>query len=73
MLSGVPALDLWVEMETYDDVHHKSSDTVDKIVAHNLVAGAGIVADSNASAEYDETRDKARALLQAITLAEVGL
>jgi anthranilate synthase component I len=38
-----------------------------------MQAGAGIVADSNASAEYDETRDKAQALLQAITMAEVGL
>ncbi|MEO5896895.1 MAG: anthranilate synthase component I [Vicinamibacterales bacterium] len=38
-----------------------------------MQAGAGIVADSNASAEYDETRDKARALFQAITMAEVGL
>lgn len=44
MLAGIPALDLWVDMEHYDDVHHKSSDTVDKIVAHNLTAGAGIVA-----------------------------
>ncbi|MEO6213648.1 MAG: anthranilate synthase component I [Vicinamibacterales bacterium] len=38
-----------------------------------MQAGAGIVADSNASAEYDETRDKAGALLQALTMAEVGL
>jgi len=38
-----------------------------------MQAGAGIVADSSASAEYDETRDKARALLQAITMAEAGL
>ena len=29
-------------------------------------AGAGIVADSNPAAEYEETRDKARALLQAL-------
>jgi anthranilate synthase component 1 len=36
-------------------------------------AGAGIVADSNAAAEYEETRDKAKALLQALTLAEAGL
>ncbi|HEX8635903.1 MAG TPA: M20/M25/M40 family metallo-hydrolase [Pyrinomonadaceae bacterium] len=44
LLAGIPALDLWVDMEHYDDVHHKSSDTVDKIAAHNLVAGAAIVA-----------------------------
>ena len=36
-------------------------------------AGAGIVADSNPAAEYDETRDKARALLRALELAERGL
>jgi anthranilate synthase component 1 len=38
-----------------------------------IQAGAGIVADSNAAAEYDETCDKARALLQALTMAEAGL
>jgi anthranilate synthase component 1 len=36
-------------------------------------AGAGIVADSNPAAEYEETRDKARALLTALTMAETGL
>ena len=36
-------------------------------------AGAGIVADSDPAAEYDETRDKARALLRALELAERGL
>jgi anthranilate synthase component 1 len=36
-------------------------------------AGAGIVADSNPAAEYEETRDKARALLRAIELAHSEL
>jgi anthranilate synthase component 1 len=36
-------------------------------------AGAGIVMDSNPTAEYEETRDKARALLRALELAERGL
>jgi anthranilate synthase component I len=36
-------------------------------------AGAGIVADSNPTAEYEETRDKARALLRALELAQQGL
>jgi anthranilate synthase component 1 len=36
-------------------------------------AGAGIVADSQPAAEYEETRDKARALLQAIEMAETEL
>ena len=38
-----------------------------------IQAGAGIVADSNPAAEYEETRDKARALLTALSMAEVGL
>jgi anthranilate synthase component 1 len=36
-------------------------------------AGAGIVIDSNPTAEYDETRDKAEALLRALQLAQEGL
>ena len=36
-------------------------------------AGAGIVADSHPAAEYEETCDKARALLQALEMAERGL
>ena len=35
-------------------------------------AGAGIVADSNPTAEYDETRDKAPAMLRALELARHG-
>ena len=34
-----------------------------------LQAGAGIVADSNPTAEFEETRDKARALVRALELA----
>jgi anthranilate synthase component 1 len=36
-------------------------------------AGAGIVMDSNPTAEYEETRDKARALVRALELAQEGL
>src|SRR5436190_1672236 len=36
-------------------------------------AGAGIVTDSNPAAEYEETRDKARALIRALELAQQGL
>jgi len=36
-------------------------------------AGAGIVADSQPKREYQETMNKAKALLQAIELAEAGL
>jgi len=36
-------------------------------------AGAGIVIDSNPAAEYEETRDKAKALIRALELAQNGL
>jgi anthranilate synthase component 1 len=36
-------------------------------------AGAGIVADSEPAAEYEETRDKARAMIQALEMASKGL
>ena len=38
-----------------------------------IQAGAGIVADSDPQREYEETLHKARALSQAIRLAEQGL
>ena len=37
-----------------------------------IQAGAGIVADSNPAAEYEETRDKARAVVKALELAQQG-
>ena len=45
---------------------------MDGDVAH-IQAGAGIVADSHPTAEYEETRDKARALIQALEMAERGI
>jgi anthranilate synthase component 1 len=36
-------------------------------------AGAGVVMDSNPTAEYEETRDKARALVRALEIAQQGL
>jgi anthranilate synthase component I len=38
-----------------------------------IQAGAGIVIDSNPAAEYEETRDKAKALVKALELAQEGL
>jgi anthranilate synthase component I len=38
-----------------------------------IQAGAGIVADSNPTAEFEETRDKARAMTRALELALEGL
>ena len=39
----------------------------------HVQAGAGIVADSNPEHEYEETCNKARAMMRAIELAEQGL
>src|SRR5262245_8497147 len=36
-------------------------------------AGAGIVMDSNPAAEFEETRDKAKALVNALQMAQAGL
>ena len=36
-------------------------------------AGAGVVADSIPKREYEETKNKARALLKAIEIAEEGM
>ncbi|HEX8163521.1 MAG TPA: M20/M25/M40 family metallo-hydrolase [Pyrinomonadaceae bacterium] len=44
MLKGVPSLDLWVDMEPYEKIHHKAGDTLDKLDRHNLADGAAIVA-----------------------------
>ncbi|HEX7956420.1 MAG TPA: M20/M25/M40 family metallo-hydrolase, partial [Pyrinomonadaceae bacterium] len=44
LLAGVPALDLLVDMEHYEEVHHKASDTLDKVNTHDLAAGAALVA-----------------------------
>ena len=51
--------------------------TIRTVVMENghayVQAGAGIVADSNPEAEYEETRDKARAVLRALEMAQAGL
>src|SRR5262249_18666801 len=44
LLEGIPALDLWVEMEGYGKIHHKASDTLDKVDEHSLAGGSAIVA-----------------------------
>ena len=38
-----------------------------------MQAGGGIVADSQPAAEWQETQNKARALLRAAEMAEAGL
>jgi len=44
MLHGVPSLDLWVDMSRYFEIHHKSSDTIDKVDPLDFKAGTAIVA-----------------------------
>ncbi len=44
VLQGVPALDLWVDTSHYGEIHHKSSDTFDKVDALNFKADAAVVA-----------------------------
>jgi len=39
----------------------------------HVQAGAGIVADSNPDSEWQETQNKARAVIRAAELAEQGL
>jgi hypothetical protein len=77
LLAGIPALDLWVDMEHYEDIHHKPSDTIDKIAAHNLIAGAAVVAvTAHALAERPARiapqlkRDAVAALLKKANLEE---
>ncbi len=44
MLHGIPAFDLWVDDVPYNAVHHKSSDTVDKIDPAYFEADGAMVA-----------------------------
>ena len=44
VLQGIPALDLWVDMSKYFEIHHKSSDTLDKVDLLDFKAGEAIVA-----------------------------
>ena len=55
MLQGIPALDLWVDMTKYFEIHHKSSDTFDKVDPLDFKAGTAIVAaTAYAIAESDK-------------------
>jgi hypothetical protein len=44
ILNGIPALDLDPDETKYDEVHHKASDTIDKVDRHDLAVGAAAVA-----------------------------
>jgi len=42
--AGIPLLDLNADDSTYEDIHHKDTDTIERVDARNLAIGAGIVA-----------------------------
>jgi len=44
VLQGIPSLDLWVDESKYFEIHHKSSDTLDKVDLLDFKAGEAIVA-----------------------------
>ena len=54
-------------------LHHDSHGRDRKRAAPTCRRAPGIVADSNPAAEYEETRDKARAVIRALELAQAGL
>jgi carboxypeptidase Q len=56
VLQGVPALDLWVDMSKYSEIHHKSSDTIDKVDTLDFKAGTAIVAVTAYSIAESEDR-----------------
>jgi carboxypeptidase Q len=55
MLQGIPALDLWVDMTHYMEIHHKSSDTLDKVDGLDFKAGEAIVAVTAYAIAQSET------------------
>jgi hypothetical protein len=44
LLEGIPVLNLWVDTALYSELHHKGSDTFDKIDPLHFKADAAIVA-----------------------------
>jgi Iap family predicted aminopeptidase len=44
ILQGIPALDLDSDEDSYEVVHHKANDTLDKVDRHDLAVGAATVA-----------------------------
>jgi carboxypeptidase Q len=55
MLQGIPALDLWVDMSHYFEIHHKSSDTLDKVDSLDFKGGEVIVAVTAYAIAQSET------------------
>lgn len=55
VLQGIPALDLLVDETHYMEIHHKSSDTLDKVDALDFKAGEAIVAVTAYAIAQSET------------------
>lgn len=55
MLQGIPALDLSVDMTHYMEIHHKSSDTLDKVDSLDFKGGEAIVAVTAYAIAQSET------------------
>lgn len=55
LLYGIPALDLWVDLTKYFEVHHKSSDTFDKVDSLDFKGGEAIVAVTAYAIAQSET------------------
>src|ERR1700686_3777502 len=55
VLQGIPALDLWVDMSHYFEIHHKSSDTLDKVDTLDFKGGEAIVAVTAYAIAQSET------------------
>ncbi len=55
LLQGIPALDLWVDMSHYMEIHHKSSDTIDKVDSLDFKGGEAIVAVTAYAIAQSET------------------
>ncbi len=55
MLQGIPSLDLWVDMTHYMEIHHKSSDTFDKVDVLDFKGGEVIVAVTAYAIAQSET------------------
>ena len=55
LLQGIPALDLWVDMSHYMEIHHKSSDMIDKVDALDFKGGEAIVAVTAYAIAQSET------------------
>ena len=44
ILAGIPTLDLNADDTKYEEIHHKAADTIDRVDARSLAAGAAAVA-----------------------------